>query len=97
MTSCQGMAAPRHLQPWRVTTATTTVQKHELKGKLGIGSTLGHSLSIFVHPNTVTRPLPLQIIKGEGGTLDQRGETTPHNGNVLSTHSNTRTHAHRET
>jgi hypothetical protein len=48
------MAAPRHLQPRRGTTAMTAVRKHELKGKLGIGSTLGHSLSIFVHLNTIT-------------------------------------------
>jgi hypothetical protein len=65
--------------------------------KLGIGSTLGHLLSIFVHPNAVTRPLPLHTIKGEEGTLDQgerHSETTPRNGNVLSTHSSTRTHTH---
>jgi hypothetical protein len=76
----------------------TTVRMHKLRGKLGIGSTLGHSLSIFVHPNVVTRPLPLHIIKGKGGTLDKGdSETTPCNGNVLSAHSNTRTHPHTET
>jgi hypothetical protein len=47
MTPCQGMASPRHLQPRRTTTTMMTVRKHELRGKLGIGSTLGHSLSIF--------------------------------------------------
>jgi hypothetical protein len=65
------MAAPRHLQPRHATTTMTTVRMHELKGKLGIGSTLGHFLSIFVHPNKVTRPLPLHTIKGERGTLDK--------------------------
>jgi hypothetical protein len=77
-----------------------TVRMHELRGKLGIGSTLGHSLSIFIHPNAVTRPLPLDTITGEGGTLDQgewHSETTSHNGNVLRTHSSTRTHPHTET
>jgi hypothetical protein len=96
----QGMASPRHLQPRPATTTTMTVRMHELRGKLGIGSTLGHSLSIFVHPNIVTRPLRLRTIKGEGGTLDQReqnGKTTPHNGNVLSTHSSTCTHPYTET
>jgi hypothetical protein len=100
MTPCQGMASPHHLQPRRATTTTMTVRTHELRGKLGIGSTLWHSLFIFVHPNAVTRPLPLHTIKGEGGTLDQRrwhGKTTPCNGNVLSTHSSTRTHPRTET
>jgi hypothetical protein len=44
---------------------------HELREKLGIGSTLGPFLSIFVHPNIVTQPLPLYTIKEEGGTLDK--------------------------
>jgi hypothetical protein len=98
MTLCQGMASPRHLQPWHATTAMMTMRMQKLRGKLGIGSTLGHSLSIFVHPNAVTWPLPLHTLKGEGGTLDKGdSETTPHNGNVLSAHSNTQTHPHTET
>jgi hypothetical protein len=76
---------------------TMTVRMHKLRGKLGIGSTLGPSLSIFVHLDTVTRPLPLHTIKGEGETLDKTRWTTPSNGNVLSIHSNTRTHPHIET
>jgi hypothetical protein len=94
------MASPRHLQPQHATTTTTTVQIHELRGKLAIGSTLGPFISIFVHPDTVTRPLPLHTIKGEGGILDKkeaRRKTTPSNGNVLSTHPNTRTHPLTET
>jgi hypothetical protein len=100
MIPCQGMASPRHLQPWPATIATMIVRIHELRGKLGIGSTLGHYLSIFIHPNDVTRPLSLHTIKGEGGTLDQRernSKTTPHDGNVLSTHSSTCTHPYTET
>jgi hypothetical protein len=58
-----------HLQPRHATTTTTTVQMHELGGKLAIGRSF---LSIFVHPDTVTRPLPLYAIKGEGGTLDKK-------------------------
>jgi hypothetical protein len=94
------MASPHHLQPRCATTVMMTVRTHELRGKLGIESTLGHSLSIFVHQNVVTRPLPLHTIKGEEGTLDQRwwhNKTTPCNGNVLSTHSSTRTHPRTET
>jgi hypothetical protein len=60
-----------HLQPWHATTTTTTVRMHELRGKLGLGSTLGPFLSIFLHPDTVTRPLPLHTIKGEGETHDR--------------------------
>jgi hypothetical protein len=99
MTPCQGMASPRHLQPRHAATTTTTVRMHELRGKLEIRSTLGPFLSTFVYSDTVTRPLSLHTIKGEGGTLDRKtnGETTPNNGNVLSTHSNTRTHPHTET
>jgi hypothetical protein len=66
-----------------------TVRMHELRGKLGIGSNLGHFLSIFVHPDTITRPLPLHTIQGEGGTLDKTRWTMPSNDNVLSIHSNT--------
>jgi hypothetical protein len=68
-----GLAASTviHLQPRHATTTTMTVRMHELRGKLGLGSTLGSFLSIFVHPDTVTRPLPLHTIKGEGGTLDR--------------------------
>jgi hypothetical protein len=91
-----GLAASTviHLQPRHATTTTTTttVRMYELRRKLGIGSTLGSFLFIFVHPNTVTRPLPLHTIKGEGGTLDKTGWTTPNNDNVLSIHSNTRIH-----
>jgi hypothetical protein len=91
-----GLAASTviHLQPQHGTTTTTTVRMHRLRGKLGIGSTLGPFLSIFVHPNIVTRPLPLHTIKGEGGTLDKTRWTMPSNDNVLSIHSNTRTHTH---
>jgi hypothetical protein len=86
-----------HLWPRHATTTTTTVRMHVLRGKLAIGGTLGPFLSIFVHPDTVTRPLPLHTIKGEGGTLNKKGETTPSNDNVLSIHLNTRTHPHIET
>jgi hypothetical protein len=86
-----------HLQPRHATTMTTTVRMHELRGKLGIGSTLRPFISIFIHPDTVTRPLPLYTIKGEGRTLDRTCWTTPNSGNVLSIHSNTRTHPHTET
>jgi hypothetical protein len=74
-----GLAASTmiHLQPRRATTTTTTMRMHELRGKLGIGSTLGPFLSIFVHPDTATRPLPLHTIKGEGGTLNKTRWTTP--------------------
>jgi hypothetical protein len=91
MTPCQGMASPRHLQPQHATTTTTTVRMHEQRGKLAIGSTLGPFLSIFVLPDTVTRPLPLHTIKGQGGTLNggERQKTTPNNGIVLSTHPKT--------
>jgi hypothetical protein len=94
-----GLAASTviHLQPRHATITTTIVRMHELRGKVGIGSTLGLFLSIFVHPDTVTRPLPLHTIKGEGGTLDKTCWRTPNNGNVLSIHSNTRTHPHTET
>jgi hypothetical protein len=85
-----------HLQPRHATTTTMTVQMHELRGKLGIGSTLGSFLSIFVYPDTVIRPLPLHTIKGEGGILDKTRWTTSNNGNVLSIHSNTRTHTDRD-
>jgi hypothetical protein len=69
-----GLAASTviHLQPRHVVTTTTIVRLHELIGKLAIGSTLGHFLSIFIHPYIVTRPLPLHTIKGEGGTLDRK-------------------------
>jgi hypothetical protein len=70
---------------------------HELRGKLGIGSTLEPFLSIFIHQDTVTRPLPLHTIKGEGGTINKRGGTTLSNDNVLSIHSNTRTYPRTET
>jgi hypothetical protein len=87
-----------HLQPRHTTTTTmTTVRTHEPRGRVGIGSTLRPFLSIFVHPDTVTRLLPLHTIKGEGGTLDKTSWTTPSNGNVVSIHSNTRTHPHIET
>jgi hypothetical protein len=66
-----------------------TVRMHELRGKLGIESTLGPFLSIFVHLDTVTRPLPLHTIKGEREILDKTCWTMPNNGNVLSIHSNT--------
>jgi hypothetical protein len=86
-----------HLQPRHAITTTTTVRMHELRGKLGIGSILGPFLSIFVHPDTITWPLPLHTIKGEGGNLNKTRWTTPTNGNVLSIYSNTRTHPHIET
>jgi hypothetical protein len=94
-----GLAASTmiHLQPQHATAATTTVRMHKLREKLIIGSTLGPFLSIFVHLDTVTRPLLLHTIKGEGGTLDKKGWTTPSNSNVLSIHSNTRTHPLTET
>jgi hypothetical protein len=98
------VSGPRNLLHHDTVSSTATPCHHRdddcalLIGKLRIGSTLGHSLSIFVHPNVVTRPLPLHTIKGERGTLDQNdGRTTPHNGNVLSTHSSTQTHPHTET
>jgi hypothetical protein len=86
-----------HLQPRHATTTTTTLRTHEPRGRLGIGSTLGHFLSIFIHLDTVTRSLSLHTIKGEGGTLDKTSWTTPSNGNVVSIHSNTLTHPHTET
>jgi hypothetical protein len=94
-----GLAASTviNLQPWHATTTMMTVRMHELRGNLGIGSTLGPFLSIFVHPDIVTRPLPLHTIKREGRTLDKTGWTTPSNDNILSIHSNTRTHPHTET
>jgi hypothetical protein len=55
-----------HLQPRHSTTTTTIVQMHELRGKLGIGSTLGPFLSIFVHSDNVTRPLPFAYYKRGG-------------------------------
>jgi hypothetical protein len=94
------MASPRHLQPRQATSTTVTVRMHEQRGKLAIGSTLGPFLSIFVYPDTVTRSLPWHTIKGEGGTFDREkfdSETTPSNGNILNTHSNTRTHPLTET
>jgi hypothetical protein len=68
-----GLAASSviHLQPRHATTTTMTLRMHEPRGKLSIGSTLGPFLSIFVHPDIVTRPLPLHTIKGEGGILDK--------------------------
>jgi hypothetical protein len=96
--SAIGMALPRHLQPWQAIATTTTVRTHELRGKLAIGSTLGPFLSIFVHPNTVTRPLPLHTINGEGGTLDRErsnridnAQQFQHTRHTLK-HTNTPTH-----
>jgi hypothetical protein len=98
MTPCQDMASPRHQQP-RCTTTTTTVQKHELRGKLGIGSTLGHSLSIFPTSEHCNPTSPFACYK-RGGMDPQPGrhsKTMPHYGNVLNTHSSIRTHPHTET
>jgi hypothetical protein len=84
-----------HLQLRHATTTMTTVRMHELRGKLGIKSILGSFLSIFIYPDTVTRPLPLHTIKREGGTLDKTGWTTPSNGSVLSiTQTLEHTHTH---
>jgi hypothetical protein len=98
MTPCQGMASLRHQQPRRTTTTTMTVQKHELRGKLGIGSTLGHALSIFP-TSEHCNPIPPFACYKRGGRDHQprrHNKTTPHYGNVLNTHalqhSNTPTH-----
>jgi hypothetical protein len=99
MTPCQGMASPRHQQSrCTITKKTMTVQKHKLRGKLGIWSILGHSLFIFrtsEHCNST----PLHAIKGEGGTLNR--EAQQDNTTLWQcskhTHSSNRTHPHRET
>jgi hypothetical protein len=74
MTPCQGMASPCHQQPRRTITTTTTVQKHELRGKLGIWSTLGHSLSIF-RTSKHCNPTPPFACYKRGGRDPQPGGT----------------------
>jgi hypothetical protein len=75
MTPCQGMASPRHQQPRHTITTMMTIQKHELRGKLGIESTLGHSLSIFCTSEHCNSTPPFACYK-RGGRDPQPGGGT---------------------
>jgi hypothetical protein len=95
MTPCQGMASPCHLQPRPTTTATTTVRMHR---KARNREHLRAFSFYFRTSKYCSLTPPFACYKRRGRDPRQKdGGTTPHNGNVLSTHSNTRTHPHTET
>jgi hypothetical protein len=74
----------------------TTIQKHELRGKLGIGSTLGHSLSILrtsEHCN-LTPPFAYYKRGGRDPQLEGRTARQHHAMAIFQTHTHTRTHTH---
>jgi hypothetical protein len=100
MTPCQGMASPHHQQPrCTITTTTTTVQKHELRGKLGIGSTLGHSFSIFPTSEHCNPTPPFACYKRGGRDPQLEGDTARqhHTMAMFYTHTDTHTLNHSNT